>query len=172
MVWIIEECPREGNHVELGDTVQVYLLLLGGEMLGAQLVVEDDVAAVFLVMFPIDKDDVNAAYRQLREHSRISPNMQVYAATKLTSSDTGLPRITNHMGSKVLKFFGGQLLGEGEELWDLYGIGDVVGQLLEWGYGSGEELHCWLTENGGIEAEKAQEVFDALSKAYEVEAAG
>lgn len=104
MVWTIEDCPREGNHVELGDTVQVYLLLLGGEMPGAQLVVEDDVAGVFQVMFPIDADDVHSAYGMLIRHAN-HPKVPIYATTELTCRDTNLPMLKDPGDSKVLQFF-------------------------------------------------------------------
>jgi len=40
-------------------------------------------------------------------------------------------------------------------MWDRYTIGYVLEQLLEWGYGSGEELYEYLADRVGADRAKA-----------------
>jgi len=53
-----------------------------------------------------------------------------------------------------------------EELIDRFSVGQLVEAIVGYGYGTGEELHDWLTERG-VGVVRAQDTVDTLQRAHE-----
>ena len=108
MTWTIEKCPKEDNHPELGDKVQVYLLVAAGEMPMAQIAFnEETLKGVFIVMFPLDDDDTIAAYRMLMDAIY---GEGMFMLSQLHSEDTGRPVLSREGDPLLYEFFKEQII--------------------------------------------------------------